>query len=703
MDSYTSSSNICPTHSKTIIHIDMDCFYAQVEEIKDPSLKNKPLGVQQKNIVVTSNYKARSYGITKLMLVDEAKKLCPDLILVPGEDLTPYRQMSAKIFEILHKFTPLVEKLGLDENFLDVTNIVSERLNGNFSDVVFEVKGCVYPPNFSLDDCSCGCAQRLCVGTHIAKEIRSELFRTLGITCCAGISYNKLLAKIVGNKNKPNNQTVLVSSKTEQFMRDLNNLMKITGIGQKTESLLLENGIANITDLQRCDLEVLKKKFGYEMAIKLKDLSFGRDNNSVRSTGKPKTISLEDSCRPISVTKDIEERFRLMLMRLVGQVSEDGRIPVALKITVRKFDPQKKTSHRETKQANILPTLFRILSDGQIMLADNGQEKLIKIIMRLFERVVDMKKSFNITLLGLAFSKFQERKHGVSPSIANYFIRKSDLEVQSITNLVNKGSLNEEIEPDFPQNLEKPLEAASTSNDSFQKRRSTTTASPIPMLLDVDSMSSDFSDISEAEVEPSPKKKRRLGLLIAKRRLSPPSESETSSPSKLRVSELRLNSRDSDKDSPISSPVASAVPIRMFSKMNQTSFFTNAIIPSSKQITRPNCNKSGSFNAAKPSHKETLSLDNYKMEQDFQLSNKQDQTQTHVESSLDEKVLVPPGVDPAVFKDLPQDLQKELIQNWSRNALDVSLMDNVPNAPINSRASKTNGANTLHRYFIRNK
>lgn len=310
-------------HQRTIIHLDMDYFYAQVEEIKDPSLKSSPVGVQQKNIVVTCNYNARAQGVKKLMLVGEAKRLCPNLILVVGEDLTPYRHMSQKIFEILLNYTPLVEKLGLDENFMDVSKLVEKREQQENDDVDMPVvSGHIYPSDgTTLNACRCGCAHRLALGTQIANEIRQELNNKLGLTCCAGVSYNKLLAKLVGSQNKPNQQTVLVSSHAEQFMRELKELNRVTGIGQKTESLLLESGVANVEELQRCDMDFLRKKFGFETATKLKDLAFGRDNCPVRPTGKPKTIGLEDSCKPISVRTDVEDRFRLLLLRLMEQVN----------------------------------------------------------------------------------------------------------------------------------------------------------------------------------------------------------------------------------------------------------------------------------------------------------------------------------------------------------------------------------------------
>ena len=150
-------------HSRTIIHIDIDCFYAQVEMVKSPSLKNVPLGIQQKNIVVTSNYVAREYGIKKCMLISEAKKLCPNLTLVNGEDLHDYRQFSYKVTSLLHKYSQLVERLGLDENFIDVTHLVNDKLKISQAPNSF---GFLYGDEESL--CDCGCIDRINQVSQIA-------------------------------------------------------------------------------------------------------------------------------------------------------------------------------------------------------------------------------------------------------------------------------------------------------------------------------------------------------------------------------------------------------------------------------------------------------------------------------------------------------------------------------------------------------
>ena len=121
--------DFCLGHSRTIIHVDIDCFYAQVEMIRNPKLRDLPLGIQQKHIVVTCNYVARKHGVKKLSFVSDAKRKCPEIVLVNGEDLAVYREFSGKVHALLTRdFTPLVEKLGMDENFLDVTELVNSRM-----------------------------------------------------------------------------------------------------------------------------------------------------------------------------------------------------------------------------------------------------------------------------------------------------------------------------------------------------------------------------------------------------------------------------------------------------------------------------------------------------------------------------------------------------------------------------------------------
>ncbi|KAH8417752.1 hypothetical protein KR222_005330 [Zaprionus bogoriensis] len=737
-------------HQRTIIHLDMDYFYAQVEELRDPTLRNRPLAVQQKNYVVTCNYVARARGVTKLMLITDAVRLCEDLVLVNGEDLAPYRLMSQKIFDLLLNYTPDVEKLGFDENYMDVTALVDLRQAHVAEAQRKPAIGHIYPADGTpLTACSCGCAQRLAIGTRIAQEIRDELHLRLGITCCAGIAYNKLLAKLVGSRHKPNQQTVLVSTYAEQFMRELDGVHCVTGIGQKTQSLLQEAGVTSVEQLQNCDMEFMRKKFGFETATKLRDLALGRDASAVRATGKPKSISVEDACKTISVHTDVTDKFRLLLKRLMEQVAEDGRIPIAIKVVLRKFDSQKKSSHRETKQANILPSLFKTSECAgetgvcKVQLADGALDKLLKIIMRLFERIVDLNKPFNITLIGLAFSKFQERKVG-SSSIANFLIKKADLEVQSITSLTNT-SLNATVTTPSPTATETSPsmdEAAFRSSpttfkpsDQFYRRRATT-ASPVPMLMDNGSESaatnSDFSDFSETEVEPSPKKSRIGRVLVSKRsRLAvdvADTAADVASPSKLRVCDLRLNSRDSEKDFPMS-PIAACTPSTSgsaaaprFRTIQPPNTLLNRIDGSLRFMPARTASRIGSNASSTASSPLPSPMDDSVSAPTTPTIAPALQVAAPAPSVITEAatgdslshIACPAGVDAEVFKELPVELQNELIDSW-RSSLVVAAANAVEQATTSSSSSGTSAGtsanaasgstqkNTLYRYFLRNK
>lgn len=647
------AQNESEDHPRVIIHIDMDYFYAQVEEILDPSLRDKPVGVKQRFNVVTSNYIAREYGVKKMMLINEAKKLCPELVLVNGEDLTKYKQMSGRINEIMHKFTPNVEKLGLDENYLDVTKEINEQLEQG--ERVQRVEGFIHPPleDRGLTDreafrraCSCGCDRRLILASHLAKQIRDRIFCELGLKCCAGIAHNKLLAKLVGNVHKQNKQTVLLPNCAASFLGSLGPVKSLTGIGEKTAQILEECGIKTVRELQEAPLQQLSARLGHEQSSKLKEMSFGKDDTPVKQTGKPKSVGLEDSCPAISIRADAEDKFRHLLVRLVKNIADDNRIPIAIKVTVRKYDSVKKTSHRECKQDKILPSYFRH-KDGKLVLADGAQDKILAVVMKVFERMVDLQQPFNITLLGLSFFKFQERKAG-SKSIANFLIKKSDIEVQSITNLSNESL---------------------TLSDSFTSNRS------LPTAMDCDpSSSAAMSDTasvaslsgSESDAEPSPKKCRRLVTFLARKNSSLRTacgEDDCASPSKLRVSELRLNSKEYDQEP------SSATNIPSCSK--STGFFRNHLSTSTP---------------AKPSSLAESSPSSISLGTLCDGSSK-----PCTESNL------PSNVDPEVFNALPIDVQKELLENWR-----ISNSASSSGTSIAASSASSSSKNTLHRYFVKN-
>ncbi|XP_070508765.1 DNA polymerase iota [Chironomus tepperi] len=514
-------------HLNVIIHLDIDYFYAQVEEILNPELKNKPLGVRQGLSIVTCNYLAREHGVGKWKPLKECIEKCPELVIVNGEDLTNYKVYSKRVSELLHKMFGTTERMGLDEHYIDITKEIERQLT-ELDVNEHHFVGPIYPDEETFNQCNCGCKTKLMLGTEIADRVRKRLYEDLKLTCSIGIAHNKLLAKLVGTMNKPNNQTALAPTASKVFMADLKNLRSITGIGEKTAARIQELGIQTVADLQDCDIQRLQKKFGIDMATRLKEMSLGIDTSEIKATGKPKTVGLEDSFRPISIRSDAAEKFQALLSRLMIQIQDDGRIPQSIKVTVRKYDPVKKNSIRETKQCALAPSLFRCV-DGKIQLTEGAEQKIIKNVLMLFDRMVDLKQQFNITLLGLCFSKFQEQKKGPG-SIANYLMKKQDVEVQSITNLSNEtinGSLS----------------------DSFRSK----TASPSSSLMDFETLSNnslDLSGSSETELEPSPKKRKKLNLLLVARNRRYSSNDDIASPSKLNVSDLHLNGTSMDTSTP---------------------------------------------------------------------------------------------------------------------------------------------------------
>ena len=203
---------------RKIIHIDMDAFYASIEQRDKPSLKGKPVIVggnpQSRGVVATCSYEAREYGIHSAMPCKTAYKRCPYAIFVRPR-FEVYKQVSYEIREIFYKYTDLVEPLSLDEAFLDVTE---NKLNIKYA-------------------------------TDVAKMIKKEIYEKTGLTASAGVSYNKFLAKLASDYNKPNGLTVIREDNAQSFLDNLP-IRKFFGIGKVTQKTLKGLGVENGYDLR---------------------------------------------------------------------------------------------------------------------------------------------------------------------------------------------------------------------------------------------------------------------------------------------------------------------------------------------------------------------------------------------------------------------------------------------------------------------
>ncbi|XP_072920200.1 DNA polymerase iota isoform X6 [Hemitrygon akajei] len=350
---------------RVIVHIDLDCFYAQVETMQHPEYRGMPLAVHQKHLVVTCNYEARRYGVNKMMSVSVAKERCPDVILICGEDLTPYREASYQITELLEEFSPLVERLGFDENFVDITELVEKRLQRIGSGVVpadLFVSGHVYG-NQALNPAD-GKHVRLALGSKIGDEMRGAIYERIGLTSSAGIASNKLQAKLVSGTFKPNRQTTLLPESVLDCMGNLMHLKQIPGIGPKTVRRLEFHGVHTIHALQTFPLDLLEKELGVCAAQRIHKLSFGEDDYPVTPRGPPQSLSNEDSFRKCSSLVEIRTKLEELLISLLIRLQKDGRVPRTIRLTIRRSSATNQWFNRESRQCPVPNQLMPKLNTG---------------------------------------------------------------------------------------------------------------------------------------------------------------------------------------------------------------------------------------------------------------------------------------------------------------------------------------------------
>jgi len=430
-------------HSRCIIHLDIDCFYAQVEMVSDPSLVDKPLGIQQKNIVVTCNYVARARGVGKCMNVTEALKVCPQLVLVNGEDLARYRKVSMGVYSTLvRESASQVERLGMDENWVDVTRLVQDRLRQSTSDLrqstsdlrqsTSDLRQSTSDLRQSTSDLrqknllglecrdSCGCQARLETGAVIAEELREKILSEHRLTVSAGISYNKLLSKLSGGLNKPDAQTVLGPAGLQFVLRQEMKVTNIPGLGRRTAELLNTEAILTVGDLRRAPLtQVVRAGLGEDLARTVKELSWGRDSSSVKMSGRVGVIGLEDRFKAIQDKAGVKEKLVWLMGRLGHLLAEDGRQATTLRVTARDYhkDKELKRFHKESRQCKVSARLF-LLEEGS--LKSSSVQELTDTALSLVGKMVNLSQTFHLTLLGLAFTDFLETTESKA-SIKRFF------------------------------------------------------------------------------------------------------------------------------------------------------------------------------------------------------------------------------------------------------------------------------------------
>jgi len=268
-----------------ILHIDMDAFYASVEQLDDPRLKNKCVivgGTSNRGVVSAASYEAREFGIHSAMPIYQAKQKCPHGIFLPPR-MGRYKEVSKKVMAILRDFSPLVEPVSIDEAYLDITG--SRRLFGE--------------------------------PQEIAREIKRKIKETVHLTCSVGVAPNKFLAKIASDLEKPDGLTVILPDKVPEFVESLS-VKKVPGVGKKLFHQLELLGIRTLGDIQRLPEKALIKHLG-KFGTRLRALSAGRDDSPVTPHAPHKSISSERTLA--ADTRDI----KLLKRYLLSQSAEVAR------------------------------------------------------------------------------------------------------------------------------------------------------------------------------------------------------------------------------------------------------------------------------------------------------------------------------------------------------------------------------------------
>jgi DNA polymerase IV len=344
---------------RKIIHIDMDAFYASVEQRDDPALKGRPVAVgypAKRGVVAAANYEARRFGVRSAMPSTTAMRKCPELVFVPPR-FEVYRAVSQQIRAIFTDYTPLVEPLSLDEAYLDVTDNLKSGVTA----------------------------------WELAKEIRKRIYDETELTASAGISYNKFLAKLASDHQKPNGQFAIMPDEGEAFVASLP-VAKFHGVGPVTAAKMRALGIETGADLRRQTLDFLRSHFG-KSGIWYYELARGQDDRPVQPDRERKSSGSETT-----FPEDLTDPARI----------EAGVIAMADEVWT--------WCERANSRGRTVTVKIK-WADFQISTRSRSMETTIETGDRLREVALDLIRSVfpppkGVRLVGVTLSNFRARDAG---------------------------------------------------------------------------------------------------------------------------------------------------------------------------------------------------------------------------------------------------------------------------------------------------
>ncbi len=347
--------------TRKIIHVDMDAFYASVEQRDDPQLRGKPVIVAwrgNRSVVCAASYEARSFGVRSAMPAMRAERLCPAAIFL-APDFTRYRAVSHSVREIFKRHTDLIEPLSLDEAYLDVT----ESKTG------------------------------LPTATLVARTIREQILQELNLTASAGVAPNKFLSKLASDWRKPDGLFVIKPDDVDAFLLPLP-VRRLPGVGKVTGEKLAKLGVESVGDLRKLDLLALEQDFG-RYGLRLYELARGIDESEVIPDRPTQSISVEDTFEHDVPLSETETMIRRLAEKLWSTSRKESRIArtVVLKLKTSEFK-----------------ILTRSHTQGS---APSSCEELTVIALKLRDRV-DLGPKQRYRLVGVGLSNFRDSEDTAS-------------------------------------------------------------------------------------------------------------------------------------------------------------------------------------------------------------------------------------------------------------------------------------------------
>ena len=371
---------------RKILHIDMDAFYASIEQRDNPALKGQPVIVggdaEKRGVVSAASYEARAFGVHSAMPASQARRLCPQGVFLPVR-MKRYREVSGQIFEVFQGYTPLIEPLSLDESFLDVT----------------------------------GCESLFGPAPEMAREIKRKILVRTGLTASAGIAPNKFLAKIASDWRKPDGLVEIKPDEVGAFLENLP-ISKLWGVGKSTEEILKGMGILRAGQLAQYPPEGIGKKLG-KFGLELLALARGEDNRPVVPHEEAKSLSQEQTFTP-----DLQDR-QAMEQILLDQAEQVGW-------ELRKQKLKGQTVHLKVRY----PDFILITRSQTLSLPTDAGMEIYRTAVKLLEKTEV--RSRKARLLGVGVSNLRHRDTPLQRGLFDSYREKEEKSLEAVDKIWNK-------------------------------------------------------------------------------------------------------------------------------------------------------------------------------------------------------------------------------------------------------------------------